>query len=485
MKRPFLIAAAICSAFIATAFYCKHTIMAVAFCLLLALIAALKFKNVRLIAVFLLALSVLSALFNTFSDINRLEALNKRHTKESLVISSVPTFKDGAYFVKATVLSDNLLKKGDKLQISFSDFEAESGDEVTAELLLEKPLNETFKKNLYSQNIFMTAKAYGIENTNDSSALLTFIPKLRGRINKIINTYSSEYFTRNFSLAVLLGEVDLLDDDFYANSKKTGTTHLLVVSGMHLVIILGGLYKLLSAIIRNKYLLFIVIFFSTLIFMGLCGFTMSVLRSGVSYLLLVSAPLFNRESDPLSSLCAAAVFIFIFNPFALFSISFQLSMLSTLGILTLSPFLDECLMKAFKTDSIILKNLFSAVTVTVSASLFTAPVLIITFGYLSTVFLIANILVGEVVNFILVLLVLGVAVGFVLPNFNIIHSLFYLIKILSNYTRDVVCLLGSLPFSAIEVPFYFAFVFIAAIISLLLIYDIKKRRNKNLMRKNI
>ena len=81
--------------------------------------------------------------------------------------------------------------------------------------------------------------------------------------------------------------------------------------------------------------------FVTISVMAICGFTMSILRAGITYFLMALALLLNRENTSENTLGFAVCLIYLANPFAVFSLSFQLSVLSTFAILVVAiPVID-------------------------------------------------------------------------------------------------------------------------------------------------
>ena len=72
----------------------------------------------------------------------------------------------------------------------------------------------------------------------------------------------------------------------------------------------------------------LVIFMGSLVFYSyLCSFTPSVCRASIMAIVLTLCDIYLIEYDSLSSLSIAGLIILAFSPFALFTISFQLSFL--------------------------------------------------------------------------------------------------------------------------------------------------------------
>jgi competence protein ComEC len=84
--------------------------------------------------------------------------------------------------------------------------------------------------------------------------------------------------------------------------------------------------------------LVVVLFYTVMTGMG-----PPVVRSGIMAMLVLMAVQLGREKDWPSALALAALVILLFDPSALYEISFQLSFAATWGILYLMPLLNELL----------------------------------------------------------------------------------------------------------------------------------------------
>ena len=147
---------------------------------------------------------------------------------------------------------------------------------------------------------------------------------------------------RPFILAfALTGDKSYFTDTFYSNVKSAGVAHVMVVSGMHLSIIIALALYFANKLFYNPYFKALVICIVTLAVMAVCGFTMSIMRAGVTYLLMALALVLGRENTPENTLGAAVSIILLCNPLAIRSVAFQLSVLSTFAILVVAiPVID-------------------------------------------------------------------------------------------------------------------------------------------------
>lgn len=132
--------------------------------------------------------------------------------------------------------------------------------------------------------------------------------------------------------AVLLGDKQALSADIYRAFTATGTSYLIVVSGMHLSIATLLLRVLLKRGVP-PWLQFILTVLFVLFFVALTGFTPSVIRAGVMLSIASLANVVLRDPDGVNSLGVAAWVMTAANPLAVGDMGLLLSFSATFGIL--------------------------------------------------------------------------------------------------------------------------------------------------------
>lgn len=188
--------------------------------------------------------------------------------------------------------------------------------------------------------------------------------------------------------AMLLGDGSGISGDIDFAFRKTGTTHLLVVSGMHMTLVSALALGLLSVFkVRGKAARLLTMA-AVASFMLLTGGQTSVLRSGLMCLLYESAQLLDRDSDSVNTLGLSVLLICLFNPHAGGDIGFLLSVFATLGILKLAGPMRRAAMRPLAEHQR-LKRLLSPVIgglcVGLAATLFVMPIQICLFGGFSLI----------------------------------------------------------------------------------------------------
>lgn len=137
--------------------------------------------------------------------------------------------------------------------------------------------------------------------------------------------------------ALILGQRDELDPDLSDAFGRTGTSHLLAVSGLHLqalAVAIGGLLLLIGVPRRLRYGL---VALATFGYAVLVGLSPSVVRSMVMTLAFCSAALTNREPRPANALALAGVLTLLVNPAFVFDVGCQLSFLAVAALFWLLP----------------------------------------------------------------------------------------------------------------------------------------------------
>ena len=142
-------------------------------------------------------------------------------------------------------------------------------------------------------------------------------------------------------LGMLLGKREGIDPDQYNDFQKTGIVHLFSVSGLHVGFILlltGCLTSSLGLSRRGR--LYLSIF--TLLFYGtMIAWPVSVQRAALMSSLGFLAYYSGRKNSLLNALAISGLVILLINPDSLFTVSFQLTMVATWGLVVIFPALRK------------------------------------------------------------------------------------------------------------------------------------------------
>jgi competence protein ComEC len=118
---------------------------------------------------------------------------------------------------------------------------------------------------------------------------------------------------------------------------KTGTMHLLAVSGLHIVLFAGFVLLVLRGIGTPRKITIFAGIAAAVFYSLMAGWQAPVVRSAIMMVLYLSVELFYRRRDALNILGLSAVFILIADPNQLMSAGFQLSYAAVAGIILIYP----------------------------------------------------------------------------------------------------------------------------------------------------
>lgn len=215
--------------------------------------------------------------------------------------------------------------------------------------------------------------------------------RFKAYLQKIILQRTSELGAAILN-AMLLGEKKDIPPPIYRAMMRTGTVHILVVSGFNVGIVSLLLILLLRSFrLKRKLRIFILI--PALVFYCLAtGASCPVVRATVMAMVFLCSYWLKREADIYQSLSLAAFFILIVNPAQLFDIGFQLSFASVFALASIYPVLRAFFrITSWKMRS--LRYLMEGLLVSFSAWLGTAGLVAYHFGLISPLTIFANLLI--------------------------------------------------------------------------------------------
>lgn len=330
-------------------------------------------------------------------------------------------------------------------------------DRVRAQVYLYRPseLSSGESERYYrSQGIYLSAYVTGeasAEPLMGAKPLYYYAVKTRQFVRNAINGLLPEEEAA-VALGLLIGDDSGLSADSADFVRKSGVSHVFAASGMHVSILLGAALWLFARLRIRKKLSYLLASFLILFFAAVAGFSPSILRAGIMYILYLLGQMLGKDRDSLNSLGFAVLCITVANPFAATDISLQLSFLATLGIiLGAAPLYRWFLRRApgpKKHGAKLYRGGMMIVATSLCASLFTLPVMIFRFGAVSLVAPLTNLLILPVVTFIFILTAAAAvlcAIGLKL----LAAPLSWLIFFGSRYILAVCSCLAGIPYAFI------------------------------------
>lgn len=265
-------------------------------------------------------------------EITDLERVSSYNTKVCLESERVGEYKFSKYKIIFYVSHEEakVLDVGAKISFNASLSEFQSDDSFDA------------KQYYYSQGFNCSA-----ENINNISVKEYGKPNLSERLKDYRVTLSrrlimlTDYEIGSLISALLLGEKELLSSQTRLDFQRSGLSHTLALSGMHLAILALGIEKLLGLFNIGKKKIKGALIVFVFAYMALVGFPISVVRAGIMLILASLFYLIAGSKDTLTNLMLAVLVICLITPYSIHSLSLWLSAFATFGIVVLTELFPE------------------------------------------------------------------------------------------------------------------------------------------------
>ncbi len=218
----------------------------------------------------------------------------------------------------------------------------------------------------------------------------------------------------DFAGAIFLGNRERVSQKVKLAFRRSGTSHLLALSGLHLSVLAAGLEFALKAARVKKKIRIAVSIPVTVMFALITGLSASVLRSAIMLVIYFVAQLIGEEKDSLTSLFAALALIITFRRYAIWDAGLWMSFSATLGLILFSdrllphfaPMTRKTYSRAKKFFRAAVKYVLGLISATVVATLFTLPVTYLLFGGISLISPVSNLILVPLSQVLLYLLAL-------------------------------------------------------------------------------
>ena len=239
--------------------------------------------------------------------------------------------------------------------------------------------------------------------------------RLRQRLESDFNRYLTPK-EAGLMQAIILGERSRIPDPVYALFKKTGTAHVLAISGLHVGIVAGLFFLFLKMFPVSRRVQIILTIFLLAGYALLTGGRPSVVRATVMASVFLFSFVLERETDSLNSLCLAGFVLLLINPMNFLDIGFQLSFTSVFAIILLYPVIWECWQNLpLNGNHKIWRFIFQALSGSLAAWLGVAGLIAYYFDIVTPVTVFANILIIPMISMIVALGLGLLAVGYFAP----------------------------------------------------------------------
>ncbi|MFP5225332.1 MAG: ComEC/Rec2 family competence protein [Actinomycetota bacterium] len=203
-------------------------------------------------------------------------------------------------------------------------------------------------------------------------------------------------------LGMTIGDTSLLPAGVQEDMRIAGLTHLVAVSGSNIALVLAALALILRGLRITGWPRYAVLLCAIAFMAVVTAFEPSVIRASIMAAFVIVGIMFGARTDAIHLLGVAICIALVADPFLALQLGFQLSVLATLGLLTVAKRLAD----RFEDRPILL-----AASAAIGAQTATTPLLALTMGEVSLVAIPANLLVGALVAPVTIIGFASIAVG--------------------------------------------------------------------------
>ena len=324
---------------------------------------------------------------------------------------------------------------------------------LTGELIIPSentnPNQFNYKKYLYNKRI------YRIINVN-KYRIITEKKNIFYSIKNSLNSNLNEDNKVNSYIKTFVIGKNEIDYDIKESYRSMGISHLFAISGMHIMLIIGNFNKLIDKFLSHKTSKLLILLLLLLFYMFLTGFTASVLRSGISFIINKINKMYKIKLSKYKLIILTISILVIMNPFIIYDVGFLFSVV-------LSSYL-RIFSKLINSQKYYLKKLIVISFISFVSSF---PIVIYNFYEINILSVFYNIITVPLVTFII--FPLSVLCLIFKPLKNLLSFFIYNLENLANFSNRINT---SLIFGR---PSIFLIIIYYVFITMLLIGILKKK----------
>ena len=256
----------------------------------------------------------------------------------------------------------------------------------------------------------------------------------------------------SLAAGVLLGRDEGMPEEVQERFRDAGLAHLVAVSGSNIAIVAGATFLLASPVLGRR----LAVPFAVL---TIAAYTLlvfeepSAVRAAIMASIFLVGLLLGRPQAGVPALAAAAIGMSAWEPALFEDVGFQLSCAATAGLLTLYPWLDAGAARAVRALGLawaVPRPLRQVASLTAAATLATLPIVWATFGRISLVGPVANVLAEPLFPVAFAAAALTAVASLVggVIHLAVAAAAYYPLHLIV----EVGTLLGGRPWAATEVP---------------------------------
>lgn len=438
---------------------------------LAALLLCLILKRRRCVLALALLPLAIGLAFYRFAEISRSEPAKAFASEEreiSVRMLTYPTEGKNCLKAEAVIISDEL----PRLHAMIYDYngliaETEPGEiySFTAKVSAADTMYGEDYDGYMAKNVFLSVRPKSELSLISPSGWFDALPR---KLAKALCDAADTVFPSDaapFIKSLLMGD----RTDFYTQRGlrldfgRAGIMHVVAISGMHISMLAGLITQILGKSRKSSVLCLVLIW----LFTAAVGAPPSAVRAAVMQSSLLTASVFRKENDGITSLFFALAVLLAVNPFSCASIGLQLSFAAILGIVLFGERLQE-LFKPRPGRGLwhrIARYVSYTLATSLAATVFTLPLMAVHFGYVSVLAPVANILCLWGVSVCFAFGLLSCVVGVLLPAVAAVIALPAVW--ISRYIFFAVGLVADIPYCALYTsnPIFMIWLLFAAVLT--------------------
>jgi competence protein ComEC len=378
----------------------------------------------------------------------------------------------------------------------FQDRPLMLGDEVAIEGKLHRPFEFAKGKPFSYRDYLARDNVYWILSVNKHAKLRLLSRKAAWDLQIFLDCLSQKFksaYDQHFPpyesalmKAVMLGDRSLIPNHITELFVRTGTAHILAISGFNVGVVACVLMIFIKLIPMGRKIQLGVAIILLIAYALMTGASPSVVRATIMAIVFLLSFIMEREGDILNTLCIAAFCILAFKPLDLFDVGFQLSFVCVLAIILWHPVFFQSIFGENNTSSGVSFKTYITQSISVSVTVWIAVLGLIAYYFqiVTPITVLANLFITPLISAANILGLAFLMIHWVLPWMSFAFAA--CIKVLLNLMIWIIFGLEKVPGAYFYIRdmtvmklwgYYFALAFI-----LLFIGWFKRKKDEEKMR---
>jgi competence protein ComEC len=198
---------------------------------------------------------------------------------------------------------------------------------------------------------------------------------------------------RQFVKSMILGERDMLPEELYDAFRRTGTAHVIAVSGLHVALLAYAVnlcLQRLKVTTVGRWISMAIMISVIALYSFVTGNAPSIQRAAIMSGMMIAGSVLGRKSFPINSLAASDLVILLLDPLDLLNPGFVMTNGAVMGILIIHGRLSGLVPEGKKLFQRVMHLAWASFSVSISAMIGVSPIIAFYFGTFSPSGILAN-----------------------------------------------------------------------------------------------